>query len=79
MAGKQGKRMRAAAAESTSAGCGLPRGKKASFSLSSIFRISAIASLLQQQWQEEKEGQHMLPDLGIRAAAFSLADIDPRL
>lgn len=61
--GKQGKHKRGAAAESSSAGCRSPRGKKASLSLSSVFRISAIVPLLRQQWQEQKEGQHMLPDL----------------
>ena len=75
LASKQGKRKRGAAAESSTAGCSLPRGKKASLSLRSVFRISAIVPLLQQQWQEQKEGQHMLPDLGASAAAFCLADI----
>ncbi len=75
VAGKQGKRKSGAAAESSSAGGRLPRVKKASISLSSVFRISTIVPLLQQQWQEQKEGQHMLPDLGASAAAFCLADI----
>ena len=44
-------------------------------SLSSVFRISGIVPLLQQQWQEQKEGQHMLPDPGASAAAFCLVDI----
>ena len=68
VAGKQGKRKRGAAADSSSAGGRLPRGKKAS--LSRVFRISNIVPLLQQQWQEQIEGQHMLPDLGASAAAF---------
>ena len=50
--GKQGKRKRGAAADSSSAGGRLPRGKKAPLSLSRIFRISNIVPLLQQQWQE---------------------------
>ncbi|KAL3143028.1 hypothetical protein ABBQ38_003307 [Trebouxia sp. C0009 RCD-2024] len=73
--GKQGNRKRGAAAESSRAGCRLPHGKKASLSLSSVFTISAIVPLLRQQWQEQKEGQHMLPDLRASAAAFCLADI----
>ncbi|DBA86957.1 TPA: hypothetical protein ACH3X2_000350 [Trebouxia sp. C0005] len=75
VAGKQGKRKRGAAADSSSAGGRLPRGKKASLPLSRIFRISTIVPLLQQQWQEQREGQHMLPDLGASAAAFCLGDI----
>lgn len=74
-AGKQGKRKRGAAAESSSAGCRLPHSKKVSLSLGNVFRISAMLLLLQQQWQEQKAGQHMLPDLGASAAAFCLADI----
>ena len=73
-AGKQGKCKRGAA-ESNSAGCRLPCGKTASLFLSSVFIVSAIVPLLQQQWQEQKEGQHMLPDLGACAAAFCLAEI----
>ncbi|DBA96964.1 TPA: hypothetical protein ACH3X1_001290 [Trebouxia sp. C0004] len=69
VAGKQGKRKRGAAADSSSAGGRLPHGKKASVSLSRVFRISTIVPLLQQQWQEQIEGQHMLPDLGASAAA----------
>ena len=75
VAGKQGKRKRGAAADSSSAGGRLPRAKKASLSLSHVFRISTIVPLLQQQWQEQREGQHMLPDLGASAAAFCLGDI----
>ena len=75
MAGKQGKRKRGAAADSSSAGGRLPCAKKASLSLSCAFRISSIVPLLQQQWQEQREGQHMLPDLGASAAAFCLDDI----
>ena len=73
--GKQGKRKRGAATESDSSACRSPCGKKASLSSSNVFRISAIVPLLQQQWQEQKEGQHTLPDLGASAAAFRLADI----
>ena len=75
VAGKQGKRKRGAAADSISADGRLPRAKKASLSLSRVFRISTIVPLLQQQWQEQREGQHMLPDLGASAAAFCLGDI----
>lgn len=75
VAGKQCKRKRGAAADSSSAGGRLPCAKKASLSLSHIFRISTIVPLLQQQWQEQREGQHMLPDLGASAAAFCLGDI----
>lgn len=74
-AGKQGKRKRGATSESSSAGCRSPHVKKVSMSLSSVFKLSAIVPLLQQQWQEQKEGQHMLPDLEASAAAFCLADI----
>ena len=73
--GKQGKRKRGAAADSCSTGGRLPHGKKASLSLSRTFRLSTIVPLLQQQWQEQIEGQHMLPDLGASAAAFCLGDI----
>lgn len=73
---KQGiKRQRDTAAESSSTGRTSPHGKKASLSFSSVFRISAIVPLLQQQWQEQRDGQHMPPDLGACAAAFSFADI----
>ncbi|KAL0024899.1 hypothetical protein WJX77_001025 [Trebouxia sp. C0004] len=75
VAGKQGKPKRGAAADSSSAGGKLPHGKKASLSLSRVFRISTIVPLLQQQWHEQIEGQHMLPDLGASAAAFCLGDI----
>ncbi|DBA96649.1 TPA: hypothetical protein ACH3X1_015507 [Trebouxia sp. C0004] len=75
VAGKQGKRKRGAAADSSNAGGRLPCGKKASLSLSRVFRISTIVPLLQQQWQEQIENQHMLPDLGASAAAFCLGDI----
>ncbi len=75
MAGKPGKRKRDAATESSSTGGRSPRVKKASISLSSVFRISAVVPLLQQQWQEQKEGQHRPPDLGASAAAFCLADV----
>ena len=75
VAGKQGKRKRGAAADSSSAGGSLPCGKKASISLSRVFRISTVAPFLQQQWQEQIEGRHMLPDLGASTAAFCLGDI----
>ena len=75
VAGKQGKHKRGVAADSSSAGCRLPPGKKASLSFSRIFGISTIVPLLQQQWQEQVEGQHMLPDLGASAAAFCLGDM----
>ena len=74
-AGKQGKRKRGATSESSSAGCRLPHVKTASMSLGSVFKLSAIVPFLQQQWQEQKEGQHMSPDLEASAAAFCLADI----
>lgn len=64
---------RGAAAESSSAGCRLPYGKKVSLSLSSVCRISATVPLLQLQWQEKKEAQYMLPDLA-SVAAVCLAD-----
>ena len=72
VAGKQGKRTRGAAADSSGS---VPPGKKASLFLSHVFRISTIVPLLQRQWQEQFEGQHMLPDLGASAAAFCLGDI----
>lgn len=50
-------------------------GKNVSLCLSSVFRISAAVLLLQQQWQEEKEGQYMLPDLRVSAAALCFADV----
>ena len=50
-------------------------GKNVSLSLSSVFRISAAVPFLQQQWQEEKEGQYMLPDLRVSAAALCFADV----
>jgi len=75
VAGEQGKRKRGAAADSSNAGGKLPHGKKASLSLTCVFRISTIVPLLQQQWQEQIEGHHMLPDLGASATAFSLGDI----
>ena len=74
--GQQGtKRKRGAAAESSIAGHGLPPSKKASLSCSSVFRISDNVPLVQQQWQEQKEGQHSVPDLAASAAAFCLTDI----
>ena len=73
---KQGiKRQRDTAAESSSTGRTSPHGKKASLSSGSVFTISAIVPLLQQQRQEQKDGQHMPLDLGACAAAFSYADI----
>lgn len=68
---------RCSAAESRTQVAGLPHGKKVSLCLSSIFRVSTIVPLriLQQQGQEEKEAQYMLPDLRVSVAAFCLADV----
>lgn len=76
MDGKQGiKRKKDTAAELSSTSRSSPHGKKAPLSFSSVFKISAIVPLLQRQWQEQKDGQHVSSDLEASAAAFSFADI----
>lgn len=42
---------------------------------SSVFRMSAVIPFLHQQWQEQKKGRRMLPDLEASAAAFCLSDV----
>lgn len=77
VAGQQGrrKRTRTDTPVSSSSGCTLPEGNKASLPSSSVFQLSAMLLLLQQQWQLQKERQHMQLDLEASAAAFCYTDI----